>query len=189
MYRLNPNNKFSIPSGNLSKMFNGTPESAFNSVHKENLIRVEAKHETPIPVEVVKEVYVDSEKVAEDKHKADFEMLVRDKLGKIDEILIALKDKQDAMMGSEVGGVQTGLKAPPADYRPIEIDKKQPRSKRTYYPITTNMWQDVKGKFPDLPEDIKPKVFSDGENYYIDTKNKKTLLDNKALLKLLNKKN
>ena len=50
------------------------------------------------------------------------------------------------------------------------------------------MWEDLKVKFKEFPDELKSKVYSDGVDYFVDMQNKKMLLDNKLLLKILNKK-
>ena len=69
-----------------------------------------------------------------------------------------------------------------------QITDKGKRTKKTYYNINDSMWLDIKNKYPDLIDNYKNQTYSDGTDYYIDIKNKKNLLDNKLILKLLNKK-
>lgn len=202
MYRLNPNNKFQIPSGNLNKMFNQDHNQS-NQIPT-NVIRLDP----PIrPTQIiVNEESVDL-KAAEDKARLEFEQLVREKFGKIEDILITLKDKQDAIANSnkqerivaeQRGNCSAGVHGtepfePVPQYlrpEPIKVEavQKTSRTKKTYYNITDNMWGDVKTKFPEIPDEVRSKTFSDGTDYYIDNKNKKIILDNKALLKILNSK-
>ena len=129
-----------------------------------------------------------------DGMKSEFQELVKDKLSKIDEILIALKEKQDLILTSQSSLVQNQplqeFQTPQHQLQQPEptLQKKQSRNKRTYYPITESMWSTIKATYQDLNDDYKSHTLSDGENYYVECKGKKILLDGKGYLKLLNSK-
>lgn len=69
--------------------------------------------------------------------------------------------------------------------KPDLLSKKR---KRTFFEITDEKWTNIRSEFPDLKEEDKTRVFSDGVNNYIEVKGKKIPLDYKAILKL-NKEN
>ena len=199
MYKLNPNNKFQVPSGNLTKLFEKNepkkflqPESSLFDSTKRDMIRVE-------PPKIEKSP--DQLKLEEDR--ANFEVMVKDKFSKVDEILMLLKEKQDVLLTAHTEKQQlqndhhANQNPNLMPSQPQEISgnrNEQPvisgklRTKRTYYPITETMWENVKSSYPDLPESAKSSIFSDGVGYFLESKNKKIELDNKAVLKLLNKK-
>ena len=122
----------------------------------------------------------------------DFQKLINEKVGKIDEILIAIQSKQDEMQVKFdkpidiPSGVATGAATGIADVR-MGVEPK--KKKRSYYNITDSMWKQVADNFPELCEKkFKSKVMSDGESFYVNLNKTKKLLDNKLYLKLLNDK-
>lgn len=127
--------------------------------------------------------------------KKEFAELVNDKFGKIDEILMAIKEKQEQQSISAAIPDKKIAEPSPASIPDASIptassvpQKKKGRTKKTYYPITESMWNQVKSNFPDLPDDFKSKTTSDGEQCYIDVKGKKIPVDGKGVLKILNMK-
>ena len=115
------------------------------------------------------------------KEEELFKDMVKEKLGKIDEFLISIKEKQDQLLSSNPSSQQVSIP---------QLSKGTPkgRSKKTYYKITDTMWNDIKSSFVDLPEAYKNNAYSDGTSYYVEHKNKKILLDGKGYLKILNDK-
>ena len=182
MHKLNPNNKFQVPSGNLSKLFEKNEPKKFIPAEptlferNKEMIRVE-----PPKTEIIPQTNkLDEDRIA-------FEQMVKDKLSHVDEVLNLLKEKQDILLTSHAEKQQlSNNEQPVVQSKPIETPKL--RTKRTYYPITDTMWENVKTSYPDLPDSAKSVVFSDGNGYFLDSKNKKVELDNKSVLKLLNKK-
>jgi hypothetical protein len=183
MYKMNQaNSKFQIPSANLNKMFESKPPT--NMVRVDPPINTTPQYQQP-QVEKYQEI--------EDNSRAEFETLVRERLGKIDEVLLLLKEKQETMNKpiEVTQEKQAPQQIPQSFLQPkpkIEKADKAPRSKRTYYNITENMWGEVRSRFPDLPEEFKTKTYSDGTEFYVESKNKKLMLDNKTVLKILNQK-
>jgi hypothetical protein len=186
--------KFNIPSGNITKLFN----SEFNTPSpftKPTIVvpAPEPKHDAALiplnnPLQSLPAQQPHTPQTSEINIKAEFEYLVKEKLGKIDDILVALKEKQDALTTET-----ENLKKNPNPVIPtptptfvVEPEKKK-RTKKSYYTVTDNMWDIVKQKFPDLSDKYRKDTYSDGTDYYVDIKNKKTFLDNKCVLKLLNK--
>lgn len=119
---------------------------------------------------------------------SEFENMVRDKIGKIDEIMVTLKDlaekKQFTQQSLPPQENQITVHQPVAVKPTVQATK---RVKRSYYPIPENRWNELKVTFPELQETHKNIVFSDGEKNYIELKNKKVELNYKAILKLLAK--
>ena len=107
----------------------------------------------------------------------------------MDEILTLLKYVNAPMVKREESVMPKQELLKP---EPTKAATKSPivRTKRSYYPITETMWGggDLKAKFIEFPHEMKSKVFSDGESYYVETQYKKNLLNNNLLLKLLNNK-
>lgn len=115
-----------------------------------------------------------------------FKDMVKERLAKIDEFLVIIKEKQDQLN-------QTSASVPtqqPANTVIPQLQKKEskPRSKRTYYKINDTMWNDIKSSFVDLADHYKNNAYSDGTSYYIEHRGKKVLLDGKGYLKILNDK-
>ena len=188
MYRLNPNNKYQIPSSNLAGLFKPQENLKFDQIP--NNIEVIGKQATTKPAE--------TKESDEFEMRAEFEKIVKQKLEKIDEVLDALKARHDKIY-EEQAIVQETLSSPlinnSLSNQPQQkitnatlLKSQTPRTKKTYYQIIESMWTDVKSKFPDLSDELKSKIYSDGTDYYVDMKNKKCLLDNKLLLKILSKK-
>lgn len=189
--------KFQIPSANLNKIFNQEmPQPStikLDPPFKQTII-------VPQPQEIKQEILQEKQHDKQEEIlRLQFETLVKDKLGRIDEILVALKEKQDAFaLQHRSEPTPQSTPAPiffptPApntaiNLTPVQDTAKQVRTKKTYYNITDSMWMDVKTKYPELPDSCRAGTFSDGTNYYVENKNKKLLLDNKTLLKILNKK-
>ena len=121
----------------------------------------------------------------------DFQKLINEKVGKIDEILIAIQTKQDEMqIKFEKPIVVSNDSKPLVDNtRNNDVVDKTKKKKKSYYNITDTMWKQVAENFPELSEDkFKQKVMSDGESFYVNLNKTKKLLDNKLYLKLLNDK-
>ncbi len=230
MFRLNPNNKFNIPSGDLSKLFKTdnlirldkpieqvpkiqnqkSDEFIRKEIEREKqLNEIEEKNNEEITIiennnEMEKIDKINEIKINEEFARKEFERIVREKLDKLDNVLLSLKEKQDGI--SEIKLESKNLPPKVIESNLLNVGQTIPniiqnvpnqlnvgqiipkRTKRSYYPITDNMWNDVQVKFPDIPLDIKQKIYSDGLDYFVDTKNKKSLLNNKIILKLLNKK-
>ena len=121
----------------------------------------------------------------------DFQKLINEKVGKIDEILIAIQSKQDEMQVKFDKPVPAFTDKNLVDNtrgNDVVADKTK-KKKKSYYNITDNMWKQVAENFPELSEDrFKQKVMSDGESFYVNMNKTKKLLDNKLYLKLLNDK-
>lgn len=114
--------------------------------------------------------------------KTEFENLIREKLSKVDEVLLALKDKSEKISEPVHKKVEeNGLKL---DSHKVKMSEK--KKKRSFFPITDNMWFEIKQKFTDLPDTYRNSALSDGVDYYVNYKNKKVLLDGKGYLKILN---
>jgi hypothetical protein len=131
------------------------------------------------------------------KISVEFENLIREKLGKIDDILIALKERQEpkpVLLKSQnhpehFGGHDNNIHSnPEALTESKKAPEQAPRSKKTYYGITESMWGEIKDKYKELADEHRNHTFSDGTNYYVEVKNKKILLDGKGFLKILNLK-
>lgn len=116
------------------------------------------------------------------KLKDEFQNFVSEKLSKIDEIWNLIKHSQ---ISKETSNEVHTLPNAQNIIKPIP---KETRTKRTYYKVTDTMWSDIKTKFTELPDSYKELSYSDGKDYFIDFKNKKTLLDNKLLLRIINMK-
>ena len=128
---------------------------------------------------------IDLTKLEEDS----FKNLVRDKLSKIDEFMILMKDKQDQITQSlSTPATSTSVIQPVIQQTSQSDVKKSGRTKKTYYKINDTMWSDIKSAYVDLADKYKELAYSDGTNYYIEHKNKKVLLDGKGYLKILNDK-
>ena len=82
------------------------------------------------------------------------------------------------------------IRAAANDVEEKKEDKKllNKKKKRTFFEITDDGWETIKNDFPDLREEDKSRVYSDGVENYIEIKGKKIPLDYKAILKL-NKEN
>jgi hypothetical protein len=116
------------------------------------------------------------------KLKDEFQNFVSEKLSKVDEIWNLIKHSQ---ISKETSNEINTLPNVQNIIKPIP---KEIRTKRTYYKVTDTMWNDIKTKFTELPDSYKELSYSDGKDYFIDFKNKKTLLDNKLLLRIINMK-
>ena len=88
--------------------------------------------------------------------------------------------------------VPSRIRAAASDDPAIDLapkhDLANKKRKRTFFEITDEKWTTIKSEFPDLREEDKTRVFSDGVSNYIELKGKKIPLDYKAILKL-NKEN
>ena len=149
--------------------------------------KVEPKVETKVEDSCVKLQTLSYSGLKEEDYKKireEMEEIMNKKMGKVDEILSLLKEGNSFTKKEEVAQNTPIFKPQPI----ITTTEKKIRTKKSYYPITETMWNDLKVKFAEFPEELKSKVFSDGESYYVEMQNKKNLLDNKLLLKLLNKK-
>lgn len=183
MFKLNSGNKFNIPSANLQKLFTGESTKL-----KKEPINEEIKIDLNLPKNNPLSEVVPVQPIPPN---AEFENLVRDKLSKLDEVLLALQEKQD-LMNSYIKDKPNLLDSANVNKNNVPVINtkldKVVRSKKTYYNITDNMWNEIKTTYPELPDTYRVKTYSDGTQYYIDAKNKKIPLDNKALLKILNMK-
>ena len=213
MFKFPQSNYTNIPSGSITSVFPKSNQAhPTNPNHQQNQLDSSkcfvSQVETPNPnysgnihqILPKSEITNNPEEV---KHiSLEFEQLVKEKLGKIDEILIALKEKQQGP--NEIKYQEPQHLAPPPVNHQIPIQQpaipvtapvfniqkteKVSKGKKTYYNITDNMWTELKNKYTELPDEFRTKTFSDGTNYYVEMKNKKILLDGKGLLKLLNTK-
>lgn len=67
------------------------------------------------------------------------------------------------------------------------LDKKKKNSKNTYFKITQSMLHtDILPLYPDLPQDRIDLIYSNGDEYFLNIKNKKHLLNKKNFLKFIN---
>ena len=118
-----------------------------------------------------------------------FKDIINEKLVKIDDFLINIKEKQDMIynnMSQPQNTVNVSSEQVVKAAEPVK--KKGGRGKKTYYNITDSMWNEIKQTYVELGEAFKSKTYSDGESYYVEHKNKKILLDGKGYLKLINDK-
>lgn len=117
------------------------------------------------------------------KEEDEFKDMVKERLSKIDEFLVLMKEKQDTIFNNNI----PQNNQPPSE-PPKQTVEKKTRGKKTYYKITDNMWNEIKTNYVDLPDKYKVHTYSDGTDFYVEHKNKKILLDGKCYLKLLNDK-
>ena len=118
----------------------------------------------------------------------NFKTLVKDKLSKLDDFMINLKDKQDQLFNQKISTpIIVESQQNVQQHQPL-LEKKTTRVKKTYYPISDTMWQEIKSSYTDIPDSYKSKMYSDGTSFYAELKGKKTLLDGKAYLKIINNK-
>ena len=189
MYKLNPNK---YAQGLLKPV--PIEETRVDKIEKIIPHNVKQKENE---IKIIETVKVESEENV--KLREEFENLVKTKLGKMDEVLTYLKDKYEGVsneiktISSSNNNYQENIlnhlnKKNENEVSNMKVNEKKQRSKKSYYKITDNMWTDVKTKFPDFPDNMKDNVYSNGDEFYVDVKNKKTLIDNKTILKILSKK-
>ena len=212
------------PSGSITNIFANKQDQ-----NVDKILSQQEQSKTPNQIQVETKNSTEEYK----KINTEFENLIKEKLGKIDEILISIKEKQNLQIQTQQTQQITPSVPLPPQQQPnhmfytqipmnnpltsfntqafnsatpqgiisevkevkekdtkveVKSTEKKKGKKSTYYPITDNMWIDLKEKYHDLPDNHRSKVVSDGEQYYIQIKNKKILLDGKGLLKLLNTK-
>jgi ElaB/YqjD/DUF883 family membrane-anchored ribosome-binding protein len=160
MYRLNPNR---INVNNI------TPKPIVNANQSNQQTSVENK-ESAIDIKKMKE---------------DFENVLKEKLVKVDEFMNEIKERQDKLEKNTSEKLSQKVENVPVIKQ--NATEKQ-RTKKTYYSISESMWNEVKSRMPELPDNYKNQLYSDGVDVYVNEKNKKSLLDTKMLLKLINKK-
>jgi hypothetical protein len=191
MYKLNPNK---YAQGLLKPV--PIEETRVDKIEKIIPHNVKQKENE---IKIIETVKVESEENI--KLREEFENLVKTKLGKMDEVLTYLKDKYEGV-SSEIKTISSAnnnyqqnilnhlnkKNENENEVSNVKLNEKKQRTKKSYYKITDNMWTDVKSKFPDFPDNMKDSVYSNGDEFYVDVKNKKTLIDNKAILKILSKK-
>lgn len=129
----------------------------------------------------------------------ELENMMKEKFGKVDEIMLLLKDMQEKKINGNNHQTQQFIdnnhrlqENELNNITPINVNQPIPkpapkRFKRSYYPIPENRWNELKTNFPELNESHRSLVFSDGEKNYLEFKNKKIELNYKAILKLLAK--
>lgn len=124
----------------------------------------------------------------------EFQTLINEKLGKIDEILVALKEKQEEMsssiqkqgLGFKLSEIEQEKVGPELNSTFKAETKAKRNPKKSYFSITEQMWSNLKSNFPELSDNYKNQTFSDGDSFYVNINGSKKLLDNKLYLKLLN---
>jgi len=70
----------------------------------------------------------------------------------------------------------------------VSLCQQTKEQKKTYFNVPDRIWNEIKSKYPELPEEVKSRVYSDGTEMYIEIKKKKMPLDGKCVLKILNEK-
>lgn len=183
MYRLTQPNRNQIQSGSISSIF---PNTFNHDNQKVSQIKAVIADTSEVIESMIPRNNVMVQEDSFTQLKPEFEQLLRDKLTKIDDILVNLKERFDK---------SDNVKPKYDNYEEVKMNEpvtnkvlEKSRSKRTYYKITDTMWNEVKNRFTEIPEEYKSKTYSDGVDYYIEHKNKKIILDGKALLKVLNNK-
>lgn len=209
MYKLNPGGRFAQTQNLLSKAFE-KPEAPIGRLDNPFMYQqtqqkeVQQTNQVPILTPTPTTPQVASNNTSEEEYKkmkTELEGMFNEKFSKLDEMLMLLKEsnaKQNEIqkqVSNQVNPNQgtahlqnMSFIQPKPNVIETTIKEKQPRTKRTYYPITEMMWGEVKAKFVDLPDEYRSKTFSDGVDFFIEMQNKKNLLDNRLLLKILNKK-
>lgn len=72
---------------------------------------------------------------------------------------------------------------------PPAIVKPEKKQKKTYYQISDKIWEDTIIKnYPEMPPEYRELIYGDGVDYYVCNKKKKSKLNDKEMLKILNKK-
>jgi hypothetical protein len=125
------------------------------------------------------------------KSSVEFEDMVKTRLSKIDEFMLAMKENQYKKEEPVPIGVPIKIEsfAPEkvTSEQKIIPEKKQRGFKKTYLPISDMMWDGILQQFPEIPKEYRDRTFSDGNDYFIDTNKKKNVLDGKEYLKIINK--
>jgi hypothetical protein len=139
----------------------------------------------PAPIETNQPVM---DNVAPKMITEEFKSIIESKMGKIDEILVAIADLKNSKVNQQATSISMESVKPAIQIpETIQSNISQPKKgKKTYYKITDNMWSNLKGKYPEINENCRDNTYSDGSNNYVEIKGKKILLDDKGYLKIIN---